>query len=262
MICIWGSSIPEGPKDHGTTIYWSTVDPAHTKSVSWMGCHYWGLLWTGGDSEPSLITLTHWGRVTHICVGKLTIIASDNGLSPGRHQAIIWTNAGILLLGPLGTNFNEILIENHTFSFKKLHLKMSSAKWRPFCLGLNVLTHCPLYRKVTWPSLWNWVFEHFGECHRISLIWSQPLFKVWLGAVRQQAIAWTNVDLVLYDELTYWGPDKISNLKSVWIHSSSAPFYKHGLTLIPVWKSNHVQYKLWDEMTYPFQNFNGCTVEV
>ena len=46
--------------------------------------------------------LTHWGRVTHICVGKLTIIGSDNGLAPGRRQAIIWTNAGILLIRPLG----------------------------------------------------------------------------------------------------------------------------------------------------------------
>ena len=87
------------------------------------------------------ICLTHWGRVTHICVGKLIIIDSDNGLSPGRRQAIIWTNAGILLIGSLGTNFNEILIGVQTFSFKKMHLKMSSAKWRPFRLGLNVLTH-------------------------------------------------------------------------------------------------------------------------
>ena len=55
--------------------------------------------------------LTHWGRVTHICVNKLTIIGSDNGLPPGRRQAIIWTNAGLLLIGPLGTNFSEILIE-------------------------------------------------------------------------------------------------------------------------------------------------------
>ena len=84
--------------------------------------------------------LTHWGRVTHICVGNLTIIGLDNGLSPGRHQAIIWTNAGILLIGPWGTNFSEILIDIHTFSFKKIHFKMSSAKWRPFCLGLNVLS--------------------------------------------------------------------------------------------------------------------------
>ena len=43
--------------------------------------------------------LTHWGRLMHICVSKLNIIGSDNGLSPGRRQAIIWTNAGILLIG-------------------------------------------------------------------------------------------------------------------------------------------------------------------
>ena len=84
--------------------------------------------------------LTHWGRVTHICVGKLTIIGSDNGLSPQRRQAIIWTNAGILLIGPLGTNFSENLIEIQTFLLKKIRLKMSSAKCCSFCLGLNVLT--------------------------------------------------------------------------------------------------------------------------
>ena len=82
----------------------------------------------------ALCRLTHWGRVTHICVGKLTIIGPDNGLSPARRQAIIITNAGILLIGPLGTNFSEILIRIQTFSF----MKMTSAKWRPFCLGLNV----------------------------------------------------------------------------------------------------------------------------
>ena len=60
---------------------------------------------------------------------------------PGRRQAIIWTNAGILLIRPLGTNFNEMLIEILTFSFMKMRLKVSSAKLRPFCLGLNVLMH-------------------------------------------------------------------------------------------------------------------------
>ena len=74
-----------------------------------------------------------------ICVSKLTIIGSDNGLSPGRRQAIIWTNAGILLIEPLGTNFSGILIEILAFSFKKMHLKVWSGKRRPFCLGLNVL---------------------------------------------------------------------------------------------------------------------------
>ena len=90
------------------------------------------LYWLGKEQEVVFVSLTHWGRVTHICVGNLTIIGSDNGLSPGRRQAITWTNVGILLIRPLGTNFSEILIGIQTFSFKKMHLKMSSAKWRPF----------------------------------------------------------------------------------------------------------------------------------
>ena len=68
----------------------------------------------------------------------------DNGLSPGRRQAIMYTKAGLLSIEPLGTNFSEILIEIHSFSFKKIHLKMSSGKWHPFCLGLNVLSDVPL----------------------------------------------------------------------------------------------------------------------
>ena len=93
-------------------------------------------------SCPVQKMLTHRGRVRHICDSKLTIIGSDNGLSPGRHQAIIWTNAGILLIGPPETNFNEILIEIHTFSFKKIYLKMSFGKWRailsrPQCVNLD-----------------------------------------------------------------------------------------------------------------------------
>ena len=84
----------------------------------------WPCPWQGhGDSCQA--TLTHWGRVTHICVTKLTNIL---------------TNAGILLIWTSGTNFSQILIQIHKFSFKKMHLKMSSGKWRPFCLGLNVLT--------------------------------------------------------------------------------------------------------------------------
>ena len=62
--------------------------------------------------DMSCQLLTHRGRVMHICVGKLTTIGSDNGLSPGWRQAIMWTNAGILLTGPLGTNFSGIFILN------------------------------------------------------------------------------------------------------------------------------------------------------
>ena len=74
------------------------------------------------------------------CVSKQTIIGSDNGSSPGQRQAIIWTKAGILLIGPLGSNFSEILIDIYIFSVKKIPFKMSSGKWRQFYLDLNVLT--------------------------------------------------------------------------------------------------------------------------
>ena len=109
--------------------------------------------------------LTHWGRVTHVWVGNITIIGSDNGLSPGRRQAIIWTNVGILLIGTLGTNFSEMLIEILTFLFKKIHLKMSSGKWRPFCLGLKVLllVSCKLSSTI---SPWSRsAMEAVIQCH-------------------------------------------------------------------------------------------------
>ena len=131
-------------------------------------------------SIPWAITsLTHWGRATHICVSKFTIIASDNGLSPGRRQAIIWNNAGILSIGLLGTNFSEILIEILTLSFKKMRLKVSSAKWRLFCLGLNVLSDGILqtnvgchYLPCPWclPSAHHALYEWPGNCHHLPVI--------------------------------------------------------------------------------------------
>ena len=75
-----------------------------------------------------------------MCVSKLTTIGSDNGLSSGRRQAFILTNAGIVLIGPLGINFSDHVIGMYVFSFKKMHLKLSSGKLRPFCLSLNVLS--------------------------------------------------------------------------------------------------------------------------
>ena len=80
---------------------------------------------------------------------RYTIIGSDNGLWPGRSKAIIWTNAGILSIGPLRKDFSEILIEIHTFSFTKMHLKMSSGKWRPFWPGLNALIPKELQHRRT-----------------------------------------------------------------------------------------------------------------
>ena len=81
--------------------------------------HYRNQCYHGLDHHMAPLShnkvLTHWGRVTHICVGKLSIIGSDNGLSPGRHH-----NSGTLLIEPLETNFSEILIQIYISSFKKI----------------------------------------------------------------------------------------------------------------------------------------------
>ena len=81
--------------------------------------------------------------MTHICVDELAIIGSDNGLSPGRRQVIIWTNAEILLIGPLGTNVSEILIGTHKFSFKKMHLEMAFILPRPQCVKEMTIQYLP-----------------------------------------------------------------------------------------------------------------------
>ena len=125
--------------------------------------------------------------MTHICVGILTSTGSDNGLSPGRCHAIIWTNAGILLIELLGTKFSEILITIQAFSFKKMHLRMSSAKWRLFRLGLNVFTLIPVWTssnyisykvwgEVTYPS------PNFNGCTVEVWVWiSNFIFHTLLG---------------------------------------------------------------------------------
>ena len=122
-------------------------------------------------------SLTHWGRVTHICVSNLAIIGSDDA----RRQAIIWNNAGILLIG---TKFSEILIRIQTFAFTEMHLKVSSAKWRPFCLGLNVLNWRQMWDKACRPSgkvwgirhnilIWWWCFPYCQTdgLHKPGLCW-------------------------------------------------------------------------------------------
>ena len=88
--------------------------------------------------------LTHWGQLTHICVRKLTIIGTDNGLSPGRRQAIIWNNAAILLIGTLSNTLQwnrcrylYIFIQENTFEI--FVWKMAAILSRPQCV--NVWSH-------------------------------------------------------------------------------------------------------------------------
>ena len=98
--------------------------------------------------------LTHWGLVMHICISKLTTIGSDNGLSPGRRQAIIWTNAEILLIGTLGTNFSEILSKIHTF-FIQENASENVCEMAANCFSLIVLKNVNRYLAVS-----EWEFHH------------------------------------------------------------------------------------------------------
>ena len=171
--------------------------------------------------------LTHWGRVTHICVGNLTIIGSDNGLSPGRRQAITWTNAGILLIGPLGTNFSEISINVLTFSFTKMRLKVSSAKWRPFCLGLNVLTHCDRVTHKCISELGSWLDQIMVWCLFGAKSLSEPMLILSVRLLK-------NIFQINFvRNKTVWckkGYLKMSSVK--WCSLNSMPSVTH-LTLVP-----------------------------
>ena len=78
--------------------------------------------------------------MTHICFVNLTIIGSDHGLSPGRRQAITWSNVGILLIGTRGTNFSEMLNRNSCIfipenPFENGGWKMAAILSRPQCVN-------------------------------------------------------------------------------------------------------------------------------
>ena len=162
--------------------------------------------------DLSITQFRHWGRVTHVCVSELTIIGSDNGFSPGRRQAIIWNNAGLLLIEPLGTNFSEISIGIQTFSFKKIHLNMSSAKWRPLCLGLNVLI-CRL--------LWDLYTELIVRCTVYGVHRNPSSANIW------------NQNLVPADVLLYRYGARLStdtvNKQRVLMHRHQGWNVRHGL---------------------------------
>ena len=148
--------------------------------------------------------------MTHKCVSKLTIIGSDNGLSPDGRQAIIWTNAGLLLIGPLG-------IEILTFSFKKMHLKVSSAKRQPFCLGLNVLT------KYTVPH------------HRNMCVMTSQLTQTWL--CEQQLVRFATKELqnlLAFCEVKWKGEHWILLTKSYWCR-------KHFHVMISSWAVSYIE---------------------
>ena len=112
--------------------------------------------------------LTHWGRMIHICISKFTIMGSDDGLSPGQPQAIFWTNTGILLIWPLGTNFSELLIEVHIFTQESTFEK-GVCKMLAIFLCLNVL-NVLLMGNFSWGNKYKNMTFIYGCLSRVRLL--------------------------------------------------------------------------------------------
>ena len=203
------------------------------------------------------VILTHLPLVPHIYASTNRVnIGLDNGLSPFRCQAIIWANAEILLTGPWGTNFNEILIEIHTFSFKEKHLKMSFGKWRPFCLGLNVfwrkrkyettgimaskrpsdcwLPNSPRLNSIT--SIWTewspFCRRHFEMHYQRVLFWFFELHRLWY-------VRWGVIDNVGIGSCNGFAPDRRQGI--TWTNNDSdhwriyAALWEDALTPFLAW---------------------------
>ena len=163
--------------------------------------------------------------MTHICVDKLTIFGSDNGLSPDRRQAIIWTNAGILLIRTIGTNFSEMLSEIHTFSFRKMDLKASSAKWRPFCLGLMcqcwvcVRSVIKIDKAVVSCSSSTWTLQAVGY-HRFITCVVRTSAKIIDHAVFARAWSTGNdFNLFKHRDAIWWHLLRSWNIGTIWTRS-------------------------------------------
>ena len=209
----------------------------HGSEEVWQGYHSNAELDTAGNGSGKIKMLTIGGFNPHECglltkkngsrnmeisyivsLGncdfffKLTIIGSDNGLSPARRQAIIWTNDGILLIGPLGTNVSEILIEIYTFLFKKMRLKLSSAKWWPFCLGLSVLfNHArgyPASREML-DRRWANVITYVGamSANDVGPTWICPSVQRWHNVITPPTMTLCQrnnlLHFVIFDGLYY-----------------------------------------------------------
>ena len=125
--------------------------------------------------------------MTHICARELTIIGSDNGLSPGRRQAIIWTNARILLIGPVGNKLQWNLKRNLYIFIQEAVFQISSKNWRPFCLGIDVIkvlkcaqwilkSYLGLTRSISW-LLMPWLLTSPG--HQQQWHWLCRICRSW-----------------------------------------------------------------------------------
>ena len=123
------------------------------------------------------LPLTHWGRVTHICVGNSPIIGSDNGLSPDRRQAIIWTNAG----NPVKFNqkYNVYIQEN---AFERVVWKTAAILSQPQCVNSSPLDKMAAIPQKIFLDAFSWMkmYEFCLRFHSsLFLRFKLTIFEHW-----------------------------------------------------------------------------------
>ena len=165
---------------------WCLMAPSHYLNQCWPIIH--GVLWHSPSSNftenvpdnnlglqphiPGANGLTHLPQCHIYASVNWVSIGSGNGLPPKMRQAITWTNANLLSIGLLGTNFSENWIKIVSFSFKKMRLKMSSAEWRPFCQGVNELSPCEPAVFCGYNEL---LFQFVSLALASFWVWAQPM---------------------------------------------------------------------------------------
>ena len=177
-------------------------------------------------SEITAEYFTHQGRLTHIDVSKL------------NHRCFRWCYVALSVPSHYPnqswfianwTSGNEFRWNLNKYTIVLIienAFEIPSANWKLSCLSPNVITTCC---EVTWDG-----GGHNHYCHAIRKMHTESLY-----------IEGTLLHILHASTVLCWG---------IW-----SPY---DLTLIPTRISNHMPSEVWDEITYPFPNFNGATVEV
>ena len=160
------------------------------------------------------------------------IIGPNDHLSPDRRQAIVWTDDGILSIGPLGTNFSKFVIEIHALAFTKMYLKMSSWKWRPSYIGLNMF-NLIYTSNPDWTPLWT---ELQRNCKSHVPVGINMATCRWFSARLQYLQCVSNGDTAVFvNYLTYHL--KINGIYVIYVNMYSTIWY---INILPnAWKSIH-----------------------
>ena len=138
--------------------------------------------------------------MTHICISKLTTINSDNGLSPGRHQVIIWANARWNIVNSNFRNKLQWNLKRNSYIFTKKYIEKNTLKWRPLCLGLNVLTLDPWIKLIRFDKRGTKVITR----HTLNI----TLFRLGSTIIFHglNVLAQRETPKNLLTQFSYWGP--------------------------------------------------------